>query len=228
MVFPNISIQEEPNSITGFAPPAGAKDGILLGMGGVGLSYASKFLPGAAEIAAMVTGVGLIGFGVYKIYQSVSGNTLPTVESIKVSPDQKASDVSLLSGKILEPSNSGQAEISSKWTALFDSKRTFKIKFMVGNNSKDQKISTIVEFRTEQTSRPLTGEPEVSKFTTSYVLDLEPGETRIVSGFQPVKVLESFLEVQSYRSQDITGSLFARMTANDSGKKLDQVTFTAW
>lgn len=229
MSFPQITVsQEDKNSISGFVPQT-AKDGIMLSLGGAGLSYASKFLPGMAETAAIVGGIGLIGFGVYKIYDAVSGNALPSVESIKLSPGQDVADVSFLSGKILEPSDGGQAELSSKWTAIFDNKRTFKIKFAVTNNSKAQTIQTIVEFRTRQVSRPLVGEPEISEFSTSYVLELAPEETKITSGFQPVKALESFLEMQSYRSQDITATLIAHMTANDTGKKLGKsVTFTAW
>jgi len=228
MSFPNITVsQEDKNSITGFVPQT-AKDGIVLSLGGAGLSYASKFLPGMAETVAIFGGIGLIGFGVYKIYEAVSGNGLPSVESIKLSPGQKITDVSLLTGKILEPSSGGQAELSSKWTAVFESKRTFKVKFAVTNSSKEQTIQTIVEFRTQQVSRPLVGESEISNFSTSYLLELGPEETKIVPGFQPVKALESFLDVQSYRSQDITASLVAHMSANDSGKKLDQITFTAW
>lgn len=229
MSFPQITVtQEGQNSITGFVPQS-AKDGILLSIGGAGLSYASKFLPGMAETAAIFGGIGLIGFGVYKIYDAVSGNGLPSVESIKLSPGQKVTDVSFLSGKILDPSEGGQAELSSKWTAVFDSKRTFKVKFAVTNNSKDQTIPAIIEFRTQQISRPLVGESEISNFSTSYVVELAPEETKIIPGFQPVKALESFLELQSYRSQDITASLFAHMTANDTGKKLGvPVTFTAW
>lgn len=80
MSFPQITVtQEGQNSITGFVPQS-AKDGILLSIGGAGLSYASKFLPGMAETAAIFGGIGLIGFGVYKIYDAVSGNGLPSVE----------------------------------------------------------------------------------------------------------------------------------------------------
>ena len=95
-------------------------------------------------------------------------------------------------------------------------------------NTGPKPMTVLVEFRTEQTSRPWVGDPEVSNFSTSYVLELSPGESKVIPGYQPAKVLESMLQIQSYRSQDITATLLARTSSSDTGKKLDQISFTAW
>lgn len=225
--FPQITVTpEQPNTLTGFSPES-AKDGVVIGVGGIGLALLSRVLPGFGEPAALVGGVGMIGLGLFKIYEAVTGRGTPTIESFKTPIDQQVSDISFITGKILEPSDKGQADIGAAWQAVFEGKRTFKIKFMVTNIS-PKPMTVLIEFRTEQTSRPLVGDPEVSNFSTSYVLEIAPGETKVIPGYQPVKVLESMLQVQSYRSQDIKATLLARTSSSDTGKKLDQISFTAW
>jgi len=225
--FPQITVTPEaPNTITGFSPES-AKDGVVIGIGGIGLALVSRFIPGVGEPVALVGGVGMIGLGLYKIYEAVTGRGTPTVQSFTTPPDQQVSDISFITGKILEPSDKGQADIGAAWQAVFEGKRTFKIKFMVTNTG-PKPMTVLVEFRTEQTSRPWVGDPEVSNFSTSYVLELAPGESKVIPGYQPVKVLESMLQIQSYRSQDITATLLARTSSSDTGKKLDQISFTAW
>jgi hypothetical protein len=227
--FPEITSlteQPAPNTLTGFSPQ-GIKQGVLIGLGGAGITYLSRFLPGAGEMAAMVGGVSLMGFGIYKLYDAITGSDSPSIQSFQTPVDQQVNDVAAISGKILEPSDKGQAELSSKWTSLFDAKRTFKIKFIVSNASA-KAVTALIEFKSEQTSRPLVGDPETAVFSTTYVLELAAGESKVVPGFQPIKALESFFEAQAFRSQDITATLYARTTPNATGKKLDQVTFTAW
>jgi len=225
--FPQITATPEaPNTITGFSPES-AKDGVVIGIGGIGLALVSRFIPGVGEPVALVGGVGMIGLGLYKIYEAVTGRGTPTVQSFITPPDQQVSDISFITGKILEPSDKGQADVGAGWQAVFEGKRTFKIKFMVTNTG-PKPMTVLVEFRTEQTSRPWVGDPEVSNFSTSYVLELSPGESKVIPGYQPAKVLESMLQIQSYRSQDITATLLARTSSSDTGKKLDQISFTAW
>lgn len=225
--FPQITATPEAaNTITGFSPES-AKDGVVVGIGGIGLALVSRFIPGIGEPAALTGGVGMIGLGLYKIYQAVTGRGTPSILSFTTPPDQKVSDISFITGKILEPSDKGQADIGAAWQAVFEGKRTFKIKFMVTNTG-PKPMTVLVEFLSEQTSRPWVGDPEVSNFSTSYVLELAPGETKVIPGYQPVKVLESVLQIQSYRSQDITATLLARTSSSDTGKKLDKISFTAW
>lgn len=224
--FPQVAItQEIPGTLTGFSPE-NAKDGVAIGVGGIGLAVLSRFLPGLAEPVSLAGGVGLIGFGLYKIYEGITGRGTPSVQSFKTPADQQVGDIAFITGKILEPSDKGQADVGAAWQAVFEGKRTFKIKFMV-TNTNQKPMTVLIEFRSEQTSRPLVGDPEISNFSTSYVLELAPGETKVIPGYQPLKVLESLVQIQSYRSQDITATLLARTSSSDTGKKLDQVTFTA-
>jgi hypothetical protein len=210
----------------------GLGQGIGLSVGGVALTYVSRFLPGIAETAAMIGGLGLLGFGVYKSYNVLSGGAEPQVEKFHADPTTPADALSNLSGKILIPTQNGQAELSSKWTAIFDSQRTFKIKFVVSNNDPDPKggaVQALAEFNTEQVSRPWVGEPEISNFSTSYVIDdLGPGDSKVIQGFQPTAALENPLQPQAYRSQDVTATLLVRIAAKGKKKQLDKITFTAW
>jgi hypothetical protein len=224
--FPQITASPSANTLTGFTPQS-IKDGLLLGLAGGGVAYVSRFLPGPAEPVALIGGVTLLGFGLYKVYESVTGRGTPTVESFQTPLDQQVSDVTYLSGKILEPSAKGQADIGAAWQAVFEGKRTFKTKFMVTNTSA-KPITALVEYKSEQTSRPLVGDSEISNFSTSYVLELAPGETKIIPAFQPIKVLETPFQVQSWRSQDIKATLVARTSSSDTGKKLDEISFTAF
>lgn len=228
--FPQINVtQEAPNTLTGFSPES-IKDGVFLTAGGFILAMASRLLPGVGEtipLIGMAGGVTLMGAGVFKIYDAATGRGTPTVQSFTTPSDQQVSDISFITGKILEPSDKGQADIGAAWQAVFEGKRTFKIKFTVSNTG-PKPMTVLIEFRSEQTSRPLIGDPEVSNFSTSYVLELAPKETKVIPGYQPVKVLESVFQAQSYRSQDIKATLLARTSANDTGKKLDEINFTAW
>lgn len=224
-------VQGTPSPPTGFVPQ-GIKDGVLIGLGGAAISYTSRFLPGMAEMVALVGGVGLIGFGLFKVYDAASGNAAPNIEKFHGNPAAPAETLSVIGGKILLPTQKGQAELSSMWAQVFDSQRTFKIKFVVSNEDKDpngKPVQVLVEFNTEQVSRPLVGEPEISNFSTSYVIDdLGPGDSRVVPGFQPVGALSNVLQPQSYRSQDVTATLLARVSAKGQKKQLDQTKFTIW
>ena len=203
-------------------------DAIFLGVGGAGIAYFSRLLPGIGEPIALVGGLGLAALGVYKFYKVVSGEAEPNVVTVRKPVDQTEEDVHKLTGKILQPTNGGAAELSSMWTAVFQSQRTFRIKFAIINQSA-KPITALVEFRTEQTSRPLTGEPSSYTFSTDYLLEsIAPGATKIVDGWQPIEALSNMLQPQSYRSQDIVARLFVRDDAKDVGKEVDTVKFTAF
>jgi len=223
--FPNITETQ------GTTPPAfvpqGIGTGLVIGLGGIGLTVASRFLPGAGEIAAVIGGVGMMGLGLYKMYEAISGTAEPNVEHFQMAPGQQAADINFISGKILEPSEGGQAELSSKWSALFAEKRTFKIKFILSNDS-DKALSALVELRSEQTGRAIVGDPDTATFKTNYTVELQPHSSQVINGFQPVKVLESVFEAQSYRSQDVVLTLLVRTSASSPAKQLDKISFTAW
>lgn len=230
--FPEIKVvQGSPSPLTGFVPQ-GIKDGVLIGLGGAAIAYTSRFLPGMAEMVSLVGGVGLIGFGIFKVYDAVSGNAAPNIEKFHGNPAAPADALSVIKGQILLPTSNGQAELSSMWAQIFDAQRTFKIKFVVSNDDKDpngKPVQVLVEFNTEQVSRPFVGEPEISNFSTSYVIDdLGPGDSKVVPGFQPVGALANVLQPQSYRSQDVTATLLARVSAKGQKKQLDQIKFTIW
>lgn len=204
---------------------AGVGQGVIFSGGGIALGYASQFLPGPVNTVALVGGVGLLGYGVFQFYQAVSGRAEPSVQKFTAAPDLPKDILASITGKILEPADGGKAQISNMWSAIFEEKRTFKVKFAVSNTG-DKTVPVMIELRTEQVSRPWVGDPEVSNFSTNYVAELGPGDTQVFPVNQPMNVLENPLTPQSYRSQDVTAILTARTSANGAKKQLDKVAFT--
>jgi hypothetical protein len=227
--FPPVmpSVAPDSSMLTGYGSKS-LTDSIFLGLGGGGIAYLSKFLPGIGEPIAMVGGLGLAALGVYKFYSVVSGEAEPDVVTVKKPKDQTPADVQQLTGKIMQPTNGGAAELSSMWTAVFQSQRTFRIRFAIINRSQ-KPVTALVEVRTEQTSRPWVGEPETYEFSTDYVLEnIAPGDTKIKDVWQPIHVLGNILTPEAYRSQDVVARLFVRDDAKDPGKEVDTVKFTAF
>lgn len=221
------SVAPESGLLTGYETKP-LTDSIFLGVGGAGIAYFSRFFPGVGEPIALVGGLGLAALGVFKFYKVVTGDAEPNVVTVRKPVDQVPGDIQKLTGKILQPTNGSAAELSSMWTSVFQSQRTFRIKFAIINQS-PKPLTALVEFKTEQTTRPLVGEPSVYEFSTDYLLqDIAPGATKILNGWHPVEALSNVFAAQSYRSQDVVARLLVRDDAKDPGKEVDSVKFTAW
>jgi hypothetical protein len=218
--FPALAPMVPESVMQGFVPK-GVTDGILLAIGGAGITYFSRFFPGVGEPIGMVGGLGLMGMGVYRFYNVVTGGSEPTIESTTIPATQVPQDVYQLRGKILTPAQNGEAELSSMWTAIFSAQRTMKIAFSVTNTGQ-KAVTAQVEFYTQQFSRPLWGSPETAEFRTNYLLDkIGPGETKLVNAWQPIKMF------QTLAPMDMTASLILRASAVDPGQVASTVSFTA-
>lgn len=197
----------------------GATDGILLAIGGAGLTYFSRFFPGVGEPVGLVSGLGLLGVGAFKFYGVVTGQAEPNVQSTSIPANQLPEEVYQLRAKIVTPVNNSKAELSSMWTALFGTQRTFKISFSVTNVG-TKAVTAQVEFHTQQFTRPLIGKSQQAEFSTNFLLDkIAPGETRLVTAWHPIEIFFTFAP------QDIVGSLILRASAIDPGQTVATVNF---
>lgn len=202
--------------------PRGTTDAILLALGGAGLSYFSRFLPGIGEPIGLFGGLGMLGVGAYKLYNGVTGASEPSVESTSIPANQVPEDVYQLRAKIVAPVENSKAELSSMWTAIFSSQRTFKISFSVTNTGQ-KPVTAQIEFHTQEFTRPLIGQSETAEFSTNYLLEkIMPGETRLVKNvWHPIEIFFTLAPI------DVVGSLILRASAVDPGRVVSTVHFTA-
>jgi hypothetical protein len=200
----------------------GPTNAILLAVGGVGLSYFARFMPGVGEPIAMVGGLGLLGLGVYKFYNVTTGAKVPVVRKSPLPPDQVADDVYQLLGKIKTPANGTKVELTNRWALLFGSQKTIAISFAVTNIGR-KPVAVEAEFITEQFTRPVFGNPETAKFMTPFIIEnIDPGRTVNVDGWHPVDFMNSL-----FTSLDIVGTLNLRTFPRDPGKVFSTVDFIA-
>jgi hypothetical protein len=216
--FP-LPVAPQSNMMEGFVSK-GTTDAILMAIGGAGVTYFARFLPGVGEPLGVAGGLGLLGLGTYKFYNAVTGASEPSVESTSIPADQVPEDVYQLRAKILTPVKSGKAELSSMWTALFSAQRTFKISFSVTNIGQ-KPVTAQIEFRTQEFTRPLFGQPDTAEFSTNYLLNrIMPGETRLVNTWHPIEIFFTLPPI------DVVASLILRASAVDPGRVVHTIDFT--
>jgi hypothetical protein len=200
----------------------GPTNAILLAVGGIGLSYVSKFLPGIGEPIAMVGGLGILGLGVYKFYNGATGAKEPKIEEHPLPPGQVAADIYKLQAKIKKPANGTKVALTNRWALLFGSQKTVEISFSVTNNG-DKPIAVEADFITEQFTRPLFGNPDTAQFVTPFLIKkIDPGRTVNVDAWHPVDFMNTM-----FTSLDIVGKLVLRTLPRDPGGVFATVDFTA-
>lgn len=218
--FPASTDVPQSNLLRGFESN-GVTGGILIAGGGAAISYFSRFFPGVGEPIALVGGLGLMGLGVYKFYNDVTGASEPASRTSPIPPGQVAEDVYQLQAKIVKPIENSKAELSNLWSSLFVNQLTFKISFSITNPGK-KPVTPQVTFHTTESTRPLFGKADSVDFETNYIIpDLMPGETRNVDGNHPFEPLLTLSPI------DIMGTLILKASEQDHGVEIDWVHFTA-
>lgn len=194
-------------------------DSVVMAASGAGLAYLSKYLPGIGEPVGLIAGLGLLGVGGIRFYNAITGSADPEIRSVTLPPNQTPEDVYNIQAEFKEPQKGADAKLSSRWTALFDSQRTFKLSFSLTNRG-SKVITAQISVQTEQFSRPVFGQPDSQNFTVDFLVkDLAPGESRTIDANYPLAVF--------FFGTDINASIVAKSSAADPGKMLAFTSFQA-
>lgn len=231
--LPPAPIRRKPLGVTFPSPPANPAgsgimegfvskptlDSIVMAASGAGLAYLSKFFPGIGEPIGLVAGLGLLGVGGVRFYNAITGAAEPEIRSVTLPPNQTPEDVYNILAEFKEPKKDADADVSSRWSALFGSQRTFKLSFSVTNRG-SKVITAQIAVQTQQFSRPVFGQPDTQNFTLDFLVkDLAPGEARTIDANYPLAVF--------FFGTDINASIVAKSSAADPGKILAFTSFQA-
>jgi hypothetical protein len=172
--------------VVGEAPDFLPSLGLAIG-GGIGV-YGAELLPGDLSSVGKIAGVGLVAMGAYGIYKVIAGGVQPKTERHDV-PLSEIPQLGDVSGKIIMPGKDGAAKLSTVWSHIFKTQRTYPIAFVI-RNPKRKKLTVLVQFSVDEFPRPAWA-GETRQSVEPYIVEFKPDkddviqEQVIINSYQP-------------------------------------------
>jgi len=191
--------------------PESLGSNVGMAAGGLILANVADMLPRSLRGLAKLVGYSLSAFGAIGVIRSFSEDPAQQTKVESLPAGQRDDDTIYLRGSINKPAEGETVDLSSIITLK---KRTYPISFVV-TNAGNKPLTVHLTFLVRETPM-VFGDTRTT--TTTYTELLDPGESKVISGEQPVS---SFASMSSYA----VASLIAK-TGSGRQSTLATVRFT--